>query len=97
MMRCIDHPTMLRDGVAWGAPTGVASAYMASTGFTGAPAITIEKEDTAEFWDDLGAGGRIADHTHYKRYRSAVGASRRRCSKRTDGWERAERRRYRRQ
>ena len=68
MMRCIDHPTMLRDGVAWGAPTGVTSAYMASMGFTGAPAITIEKEDAAEFWDDLGAGWRIADHTHYKRY-----------------------------
>ena len=22
MMRCIDHPTMLRDGVGWGAPSG---------------------------------------------------------------------------
>ena len=68
MMRCIDHPTMLRDGVAWGAPTGITSAYMASMGFSGAPAITIEKEDAAGFWDDLGAGWRIADHTHYKRY-----------------------------
>ncbi|MDQ3559092.1 MAG: MmgE/PrpD family protein, partial [Pseudomonadota bacterium] len=36
MMRCIDHPTMLRDGVAWGAPSGVTAAYLASMGFTGA-------------------------------------------------------------
>jgi 2-methylcitrate dehydratase PrpD len=34
MMRCIDHPTMLRDGVGWGAPTGVSAAYMAALGFT---------------------------------------------------------------
>ena len=68
MMRCIDHPTMLRDGVAWGAPTGVTAAYLASLGFTGAPAITIEAEAAAPFWADLGNGWRIADHTHYKRY-----------------------------
>ena len=28
MMRCIDFPTMLRDGVGWGAPTGVTAAYL---------------------------------------------------------------------
>ena len=32
MMRCIDHPTMLRDGVGWGAPSGVMAAYMAELG-----------------------------------------------------------------
>ena len=68
MMRCIDHPTMLRDGVAWGAPTGVTAAYLASLGFTGAPAITIEADEVAQFWSDLGDGWRIVDHTHYKRY-----------------------------
>jgi 2-methylcitrate dehydratase PrpD len=68
MMRCIDHPTMLRDGVAWGAPTGVTSAYLAAMGFTGAPAITIEGDDAAPFWSDLGDRWRIVDHTHYKRY-----------------------------
>lgn len=45
MMRCTDFPTMLRDGVGWGAPSGVMAAYLAElgfTGFTGAPAITVE-------------------------------------------------------
>lgn len=68
MMRCIDHPTMLRDGVCWGAPTGVTAAYLAGTGFTGAPAITIEGDDATEHWADLGSGWRIVDDTHYKAY-----------------------------
>jgi len=42
MMRCIDHPTMLKDGSGWGAMAGVSAAYLAQTGFTGAPAITVE-------------------------------------------------------
>ena len=68
MMRCIDHPTMVRDGVGWGAPTGVTAAYLAKEGFTGAPALTCEGEDGAELWRDLGVGWRIVDHTHYKAY-----------------------------
>ena len=68
MMRCIDHPTMVRDGVGWGAPTGVTAAYLAKEGFTGAPALTCEGEDGAEIWRDLGVGWRIVDHTHYKAY-----------------------------
>jgi 2-methylcitrate dehydratase PrpD len=68
MMRCIDHPTMLRDGVTWGAPTGVTAAYLAKYGFTGAPALTIEGAGAEPFWSDLGDKWRIVDHTHYKRY-----------------------------
>jgi 2-methylcitrate dehydratase PrpD len=67
MMRCIDHPSMLRDGVGWGSPTGVSAVYMAQMGFTGAPAITVEHEDAAEFWHDLGERWDIST-THYKRY-----------------------------
>ncbi len=67
MMRCIDHPSMLRDGVGWGAPTGVSAVYMAQMGFTGAPAITVEQEAAAEFWHDLGDRWDIL-HTNYKRY-----------------------------
>lgn len=40
MMRCIDHPTMVRDGVGWGAPSGLTAAYLAAEGFTGAPSRT---------------------------------------------------------
>ena len=54
MMRCIDHPTMLKDGSGWGAMAGASAGLMAGSGFTGAPALTVEGEDVAEFWDDLG-------------------------------------------
>jgi 2-methylcitrate dehydratase PrpD len=54
MMRCIDHPTMLKDGSGWGAMAGVSAAYLAADGFTGAPAITTEADDLAELWADLG-------------------------------------------
>jgi len=64
MMRCIDHPTMLRDGVGWGAPSGVTAAYLAMLGFTGAPALTCE----GDFWSDLGSRWRLVEDTHYKPY-----------------------------
>ncbi len=54
MMRCIDHPTMVKDGSGWGAMTGLSSAYLAQAGFTGAPAITLEGEDVRGCWQDLG-------------------------------------------
>lgn len=53
MMRCIDHPTMLKDGSGWGAMAGVSAAYLAKSGFTGAPAITLENENVMAHWDDL--------------------------------------------
>ncbi len=68
MMRCIDHPTMVRDGVGWGAPSGVTAAYLAMEGFTGAPALTCEGEEGAAFWQDLGQNWRVVDSTHYKAY-----------------------------
>jgi 2-methylcitrate dehydratase PrpD len=69
MMRCIDHPSMLRDGVGWGSPAGVSAAYMAQMGFTGAPAITVEGEDevTRGYWANLGQRWEITN-THYKPY-----------------------------
>lgn len=68
MMRCIDHPTMLRDGVGWGAPSGVTAAYLAQEGFTGAPALTCEGHEAAPFWADLGTRWLLVEHTHYKPY-----------------------------
>lgn len=67
MMRCIDHPTMLRDGVGWGSPAGVSAAYMAQLGFTGAPAITTEGAAALPFWNDLGTRWEV-NNTHYKAY-----------------------------
>lgn len=54
MMRCIDFPTMLKDGSGWGAMAGITAGVLAAKGFTGAPAITLDQPDSAEFWDDLG-------------------------------------------
>lgn len=52
MMRCIDYPTMVKDGSGWGAMCGVSAVGLAAKGFTGAPAITVEK--APEYWSDLG-------------------------------------------
>jgi 2-methylcitrate dehydratase PrpD len=68
MMRCIDFPTMLRDGVGWGAPSGVTAAYLAKEGFTGAPALTCEGDEAAPFWADLGLHWLTLERTHYKLY-----------------------------
>ncbi len=53
MMRCIDHPTMVKDGSGWGAMAGVSAGLLAGNGFTGAPALTVESAEAAEFWADL--------------------------------------------
>lgn len=67
MMRCIDHPTMVKDGSGWGAMAGVSAAYLAASGFTGAPAITVEGSDVADLWSDLGGTWRIAEQ-YFKLY-----------------------------
>ncbi|MGB0798673.1 MAG: MmgE/PrpD family protein [Planktomarina sp.] len=64
MMRCIDHPTMVRDGVGWGAPSGITAGYLAKNGFTGAPALTCQ----GPFWDGLGDNWLTVSDTHYKPY-----------------------------
>ena len=61
MMRCIDHPTMVKDGSGWGAMAGVSAAMLARQGFTGAPAITVEAPEVAKFWDDLGNRWLVAE------------------------------------
>jgi 2-methylcitrate dehydratase PrpD len=66
MMRCIDFPTNVRDGVGWGAPSGIVAAYLAREGFTGAPALTCEQ--ASEFWADLGTAWRTVEDTSYKAY-----------------------------
>lgn len=54
MMRCIDHPTMLKDGSGWGAMAGVAAALLARDDFTGAPAVTVTSSEVQGIWADLG-------------------------------------------
>jgi 2-methylcitrate dehydratase PrpD len=38
-MRSVDHPSMLKDGIGWGAMVGLASAGLAAAGFTGIPSL----------------------------------------------------------
>jgi 2-methylcitrate dehydratase PrpD len=54
LMRCADHPTMVKDGSGWGAMTGVSAALLAARGFTGAPALTVEADNVTGYWQDLG-------------------------------------------
>lgn len=55
MMREIDNPSMLHDGSGMGALTGAMACLLAERGFTGAPAITLEDEEVAAYWQDLGS------------------------------------------
>jgi 2-methylcitrate dehydratase PrpD len=61
MMRCIDFPTMVKDGSGWGAMCGLSAAYLAADGFTGAPALVVESEPVKRLWDDLGQRWRIME------------------------------------
>lgn len=67
MMRCIDYPTMLKDGSGWGAMAGVSATYLAQSGFTGAPALTIESDEVSHLWEDLGSNWTTKDQ-YFKPY-----------------------------
>ncbi len=62
MMREIDNPTMLHDGSGMGALVGCSSALLAMRGFNGAPAITAEAADVAQYWSDLGQYWTVAEN-----------------------------------
>ncbi len=67
MMRAVDYPTMVKDGSGWGAMSGVSAAFLASDGFTGAPAITVEHQDHQTLWDTLGSRWMIHEQ-YFKPY-----------------------------
>src|SRR2546423_1702689 len=67
ILRACDSPTMVKDGSGWGAHVGVTAALLVREGFTGAPAITVEREDAATFWGDLGVRWRISEQ-YFKAY-----------------------------
>lgn len=67
MMRCIDYPTMVKDGSGWGAMAGISAALLARSGFTGAPAITLADESLASIWSNLGERWYILEQ-YFKAY-----------------------------
>lgn len=52
--RTLENPTMLKDGIGWGAFVGVSAADLAAEGFTGAPPALCEAPDLQDVWSDLG-------------------------------------------
>ncbi|UFJ41740.1 MmgE/PrpD family protein [Brevibacillus humidisoli] len=66
MMRCIDHPSMLKDGISWGSMTGISSAYLAKQGFTGIPSL-FHTAEAAELVEELGKHYRL-QQLYFKPY-----------------------------
>jgi len=67
ILRACDAPTMVKDGSGWGAHVGLAAALLARDGFTGAPALTVERDDAIALWRDLGERWRIREQ-YFKAY-----------------------------
>jgi 2-methylcitrate dehydratase PrpD len=67
IMRVVDHPSMVKDGSGWGAMAGISAAYLAADGFTGAPALTVERPNVEYIWADLGQRWRIMEQ-YFKAY-----------------------------
>jgi 2-methylcitrate dehydratase PrpD len=66
MMRGIDVPAMVKDGIGWGAMTGVAALLLAEEGFSGTPSLLAEPP-AAPLVQTLGREFRILD-LYFKRY-----------------------------
>jgi 2-methylcitrate dehydratase PrpD len=67
ILRVCAHPTMVKDGSNWGAHNGVTAALLARDGFTGAPALTVERDDVQPLWNDLGRRWRLREQ-YFKAY-----------------------------
>lgn len=66
MMRGIHVPAMVKDGIGWGAMTGVTALLMAEEGFTGTPSLLVEPA-AAPLLETLGRDFRILN-LYFKRY-----------------------------
>ncbi|MCK2005827.1 MmgE/PrpD family protein [[Brevibacterium] frigoritolerans] len=66
MMRCIEHPSMLKDGINWGCMAGVSAAYLAKAGYTGIPSL-FTLEEAEGLTNDLGKNYRV-NELYYKPY-----------------------------
>lgn len=67
MMRCIERPSMLKDGAGWGSLTGLTAGQLAAAGFTGTPSPLTDSEETEDLWRDLGDRWHMLD-TYFKPY-----------------------------
>ena len=60
-MRSVDHPSMLKDGIGWGAMSGLAAAQLAGHGFTGIPSLFDENDSEPALAESLGSEYLIRD------------------------------------
>jgi 2-methylcitrate dehydratase PrpD len=58
IMRCVEHPGMVKDGIGWGAAAGVSAAQLAGAGFTGLPSVFDVRPEAA---GDIGRAHEILD------------------------------------
>jgi 2-methylcitrate dehydratase PrpD len=66
MMRCIDVPSMLKDGIGWGSMTGISAAFLAQGGFTGIPSL-FECGGASLLIDEFGERYRV-NELYFKPY-----------------------------
>ena len=65
IMRCVEQPTMVKDGSGWGALIGLSAAQLADKGFTGRPAALIESDAVRPYWEGLGQDWEML-HLYFK-------------------------------
>jgi 2-methylcitrate dehydratase PrpD len=66
-MRSVEHPSMLKDGIGWGAMVGIASSQLAARGFTGIPALFDASPSGEQLTGSLGDEYLILD-LYFKPY-----------------------------
>jgi 2-methylcitrate dehydratase PrpD len=67
MMWDVDHPSMAKHGIGWGAMTGIMAAQLAQRGFTGVPSL-FGLPSYADWVNDLGSHFVMEDGVVWKRY-----------------------------
>jgi 2-methylcitrate dehydratase PrpD len=67
MMRDIDHPTMVKHGIGWGAMTGITAANLAKLGLTGIPGI-LSFRKYRDWVADIGKHYVMIDGVIWKEY-----------------------------
>lgn len=67
MMRDVDHPSMVKHGIGWGAMTGITAAKLAHLGFTGIPSI-LSLEKYRDWVADIGEHYLMVDGVIWKEH-----------------------------
>lgn len=71
LMRDVDHPTMVKHGIGWGAMVGVTAAELAQRGFTGVPSI-LGFDAYREWVCDIGDQYLMTEWVFYKAWASCA-------------------------